>query len=319
MKITEKRFWVHLIIWMSYICYELAFVLITSSVRITIAPLLIFYSLNIGLFYFNAHILLDFTFFNARRRYFTSVCWMLVELTVYLIIKYFLDNILTGHFIFRRGHLMLTDIYLYENSYRGITYIGLSIGYFSTIYLFRFQKKNHEVETRELRTLARNLELENQIISVENAYLQNQISPHLLFNSLSFIYNAVYKISEEAGNAVNRLSQLMYYSFISADRNSTTSLAEEVKQLENLIALCGMLKHGDFGEKKYPARIDLRLEGDRFYFETNNKKLSRSLYPKGGLGLKNIDKRLYNHYKDQYSLVVNDIDGSFIVKLMIAL
>jgi LytS/YehU family sensor histidine kinase len=144
----------------------------------------------------------------------------------------------------------------------------------------------------------------------------------------------------------------MYYSFISADRNSTTSLAEEVKQLENLIALCGMrfpgeffcrfrkrgriagkqiiplvlitlvenmLKHGDFGEKKYPARIDLRLEGDRLYFETNNKKLGRSLYPKGGLGLKNIDKRLYNHYKDQYSLVINDIDGFFIVKLMIAL
>jgi LytS/YehU family sensor histidine kinase len=218
--------------------------------------------------------------------------------------------------------------------------------------MLRFKERNHQMETEQLKTIAHTLELENRYMSVENAYLQNQISPHLLFNSLNFIYNAVYKKSAEAGNSVMLLADLMRYSLVGADDTRTVMLSQEVKQLENLIALCrmrfsdqfylrfkkkgklagahiiplvlitlveNMMKHGDLGEKKKPALITLELRENRLSFETRNKKRNTSLYPKGGLGLKNIEKRLTNYYQEGYILHARDVDDLFIVTLNIEL
>jgi len=348
----KRKILIHAIIWLAFIGYELGFVVITGNIPVTLAPLLIYYLLNISLFYFNAHILLSFTFLRTKRRYFNSACLIILELAAYLALKYLLDNLLTGHWPAGPGLLHISDIYLYQNIYRGLSFTGLSIAYFSTLYMFRFREKTFEMETGRLRMLARNLELENQIFSVENAYLQNQISPHLLFNSLSFIHNAVYRISDVAGKGIMRLADLMRYSLVSADGMGTTGLSQEIVQVENLIALCAMrfpgeffirfhkkgrftgrkiiplvlitltenmLKHGDIGDKKHPARIRLELSESRLSFEIHNKKRSSSLYPKVGLGLKNIEKRLRNHYGDRYSLQIRDHEDSFNVQLTIDL
>jgi two-component system LytT family sensor kinase len=182
--------------------------------------------------------------------------------------------------------------------------------------------------------------------------LQNQISPHLLFNSLNFIYNKVYKESAEAGNSVSRLADLMRYSLVSADDTRTVVLSQEVKQLENLIALCQMrfsgqfylrfkkkgklatvqiiplilitlveniMKHGDLGDKKFPCLIALQLEDNRLHFQTTNKIRNTNLYPKNGLGLKNIEKRLNNYYQGSYSFLTGAEDGIFTVNLKIEL
>ncbi|MES2267483.1 MAG: sensor histidine kinase [Bacteroidota bacterium] len=194
--------------------------------------------------------------------------------------------------------------------------------------------------------------MENKYISVENAYLQNQISPHLLFNSLNFIYNKVYKESAEAGNSVSLLADLMRYSLVSADDTRTVLLSQEVKQLENLIALCqmrfsgqfylrvkksgklsttqiiplilitlveNMMKHGDLGDKNQPALISLELKDNRLSFSTRNKIRNTNLYPKNGVGLKNIDKRLSNYYQGRYTFLTGSEDEIFTTKLTIEL
>ncbi|WDF79005.1 histidine kinase [Mucilaginibacter sp. KACC 22773] len=204
------------------------------------------------------------------------------------------------------------------------------------------------METAQLKTLAKNLELENKYMSVENAYLQNQISPHLLFNSLNFIYTTVRGLSENAGQGVARLSELMRYSLVSADDTRTVSLSEEIAQLENLVELCrmrfgeqfylrfrkkgklggiriiplilitlveNMMKHGDLGEKKVPARITLEIKENTLFFETRNRKRNTNLYPKGGLGLKNIKKRLNNYYHERYTMLTRDVEDLFTVTL----
>ncbi len=348
---TKYILW-HVITWMVFICYELAFVMITASVHITAARLVVYYILNIGLFYFNAYVLLNFAFFRTQRRYLNSAGLILLELIVYLLIKYLLDNLMTGHWIFIQDRLPVTKVYLYQNIYRGLTFIGLSVAYFSTVSLFRFREKIHEMEADQLRTITRNLELENKYISVENAFLQNQISPHLLFNTLNFIYNSVYLISEQAGKGVIRLAELMHYSLVSAGDNQKVMLAREVKQIENLIALCNMrfpdefffrfrkkgrlmgmriiplvlltlvenmMKHGDIGEKKCPAKVNLEVQENLLLFETQNKKRNSSVYPKGGLGLKNMEKRLHNFYGDRYTLLIRDMEDLFMVTLRIEL
>ncbi|WP_413671006.1 sensor histidine kinase [Mucilaginibacter sp. Mucisp86] len=348
----KKKLLVHVLIWLIYISYELGFVVITSRIHITPAPLLIYYGLNISLFYFNAHVLLNFAFLKTRRRYLNAACLIILELAVYLAIKYVLDNLLTGHFTLRSGHLPVSHLYIYENLYRGASFTGLSIAYFSTRYMSRFREKAYEEETGRLRAITRNLELENQIFSVENAYLQNQISPHLLFNSLSFIHSAVYKLSDAAGKGIMRLAELMRYSLVSANGTGTIPLPKEIEQMENLIALCAMrfpgeffvrvhkkgrlkgreiiplalitlvenmLKHGDLGDKKHPARISLELAENRLIFEATNKKRHVSLYPSGGLGLKNIEKRLQNHYRDRYSMLIRNENEHFTITLTISL
>jgi LytS/YehU family sensor histidine kinase len=187
-------------------------------------------------------------------------------------------------------------------------------------------------------------------MSVENAYLQNQISPHLLFNTLNFIYSTVHLQSRDAGEGVSRLSDLMRYSLVSADDTRLVSLAEEVVQLENLVELCrmrfgeqfylrfrkkgklagtriiplllitlveNMMKHGDLGDPAKPARISLEVKDMALFFETRNLKRNTSLYPKGGLGLKNLEKRLSNYYQNRFSLTAQEAGDFFIVTLIL--
>ena len=76
-------------------------------------------------------------------------------------------------------------------------------------------------------------------------------------------------------------------------------------------------KHGDLGEKRVPAQISLERQENKIVFETLNKKRNTSLYPKGGLGLRNIEKRLNNYYHERYTLLARDVEDLFTVTLTI--
>jgi len=73
------------------------------------------------------------------------------------------------------------------------------------------------------------------------------------------------------------------------------------------------------GDKKQPAYIGLALESNRLSFETRNKKRNTNLYPKNGLGLKNIEKRLSNYYQDRYKLLIHEEEELFTINLTIEL
>jgi two-component system LytT family sensor kinase len=346
-KITLLR---HLFFWLIFICYEITFLVITSGVSTTLIHLVIYYLLNIGLFYINAHVILDYAFFKTGKPYLVSFILICAELIAYLATKFGLDMLLSnGHLAFI---LEITSLktYLYENMYRGVYFIGLSIAYWSMDYMIRFKERNHQMETEQLKTLAKNLELENKYMSVENAYLQNQISPHLLFNTLNFIFISVKKYSDDAAKGVTRLADLMRYSLVSADDHRTVLLTAEVGQLENLVKLCkmrfgnrfflkfsksgnlsgkriiplvlitlveNMMKHGDLGDRQHPARILLLVEEEQLRFETYNFKLKTNLYTNTGMGLKNVEKRLHSYYPDDYQFTVHDLEDCFTVNLTI--
>jgi LytS/YehU family sensor histidine kinase len=218
--------------------------------------------------------------------------------------------------------------------------------------MLKFKERTHIMETEHLRSIAENLELENKYISVENAYLQNQISPHLLFNSLNFIYNSIHRLSERAGNGVMLLADIMRYSLVSSEDNRTVALSEEVEQIEKLIGLSrlrfpdefflkfrkkgkltgvqilplilitlveNMMKHGDLGEADKPAFIRLEKKDNLLVFETKNKKRNGNPHRKGGLGLKNIEKRLLNYYQKRFTLNILDEEHQFTVSLILNL
>jgi two-component system, LytTR family, sensor kinase len=341
----------HIFIWLIFISYEMAYINFMVGITATVFHYTVFYALNICLFYFNADVILDFSFFKTDKPYLNAICLTTVEIIVYLAIKYGLDYLLTQVFP-QNVKLIFGKQYILTNIWRGVYFIGFSIAYWSMRYMVMFKEKNHLMETERLKNITDKLELENKYISAENAYLQNQISPHLLFNSLNFIYNAIHNLSDRAGKGVMLLADIMRYSLLSSEDNRTVPLKKELEQIEKLIELShlrfkdeffvnfrkkgklsdteilplilitlveNMIKHGNLGEVEHPALVTLDRKEDILIFKTTNKKRTGSPHPKSGLGLKNIEKRLINHYQERFKLEIQDNDVDFSVTLILNL
>ncbi|MFD2146268.1 histidine kinase [Mucilaginibacter antarcticus] len=60
------------------------------------------------------------------------------------------------------------------------------------------------------------------------AYLQQQISPHLLFNTLTFIHNTYYKHSRTASQCVLLLVDIMRFSLEEVDIKGKTTLKRKL-------------------------------------------------------------------------------------------
>ncbi len=341
----------HILVWLIFISYEMAYIKFMVGITATLFHYTVFYALNICLFYFNAYVILDFSFFKTDRPYLNAICLTVVEIMVYLAIKYGLDYLLSKMFP-PSVKLIFGKLYILTNVWRCIYFIGFSIAYWSMRYMVMFKEKNHLMETEQLKHITDKLELENKYISAENAYLQNQISPHLLFNSLNFIYNAIHKLSERAGKGIMLLADIMRYSLVSSEDNRTVPLKKELEQIEKLIELSrlrfkeeffirfkkkgklagtqilpmtlitlveNMIKHGDLGDARHPALVSLEQKDDILVFKTINRKRIGRIHPKSGLGLRNIKKRLMNYYQNQYALEILDKDDDFSVMLILHL
>jgi two-component system LytT family sensor kinase len=341
----------HLLGWAIYIAYELSLIEITVGVKSGALHYGFFYFLNICLFYFNAHVILDFAFFKTQRPYLIACILIVCEIFAYLLFKLRLDALFNGKPFDLTFDLAHQQLYI-TNIWREIFFIGFSTAYWSMLYMVRFKERNHIMETERLKAIATTLELENKYVIAENAYLQNQISPHLLFNSLNFIYNSVYNLSERAGKGVMLLADIMRYSLVSSEDNRLVPVVNEVEQIHKLIELShmrfqeelsirfqkkgalknvqvlplvlitlveNMIKHGDLGDPAKPGTIKLVIGDGRLHFEIRNKKRTSTAHLKGGLGLKNIEKRLSNHYQDRFSLNISDQPTEFTVTLILYL
>lgn len=337
-------------VWAIFIGYEVLFLYFTAGSMPPLLYFVAFYSVNMGLFYFVAHVVLEYAFFKCRRPFLNAVLLILGTLPLYLIIKNMIDTLVVSPF--DPGHFKrnISKAYLVNNTWRGIYFIGLSVAYFAMNYFIRFREKTHFLETEQLRRQADSLALENKYIQVENAYLHNQISPHLLFNSLNFIFNQVRHLSSDAGTGVMMLSNLMQYALVTDKDNRTVILADEAEQINNLLMLSkmrhhnrcyirftkkgrlattriiplilvtlveNMIKHGDLMDKKCRALVELRVENGRIFFRTQNKIRTNSPYPNGGLGLQNIRKRLLNTYGGNFDLSVLETETTFTLNLLI--
>lgn len=334
----------HLLVWAIFITYELALIDVSAGLTAPAFQYVTFYVCNILLFYFNAHILLDYAFFKTRRPYLISILLITLEIIIYLVFKLLLDGVFKGKLTIEIAFTAINKQIWLSNIFREIFLIGFSIAYWSMLYMVRFRERNHAMEKERLRDQANALELENRYIAAENAYLQNQISPHLLFNTLNFLYNNVHRVSERAGKGIMLLSDIMRYSLISSADQRLVPLDDEVSQLEKLIDLTrlrfgndlnirmdrkgngdgvvilplilvtlveNMIKHGDLGEPDQPGVILLEAGKDTLSVTTWNRKRKSPLHPKNGIGLANVRKRLSNHYVNRFTLDITENEEEF--------
>ncbi|WP_377127789.1 sensor histidine kinase [Mucilaginibacter antarcticus] len=343
----------HISGWVIFIIYEISFVRFSIGVFAPLQNYLCYYGLNVVLFYCNAHLILPFAI-KSRRNYIIIPLLMVLELFFYLLFKYALDTVLA----FSKNQVISQTIYIKQlllpNLYRGISFLGCSSLYWAVLRMMLFRNRVHESETTHLVILKEKAELEKNLAEAMTAYLQQQISPHLLFNTLTFIHNTYYKHSRTASQCVLLLVDIMRFSLEEVDIKGKTTLKKEIAQIQNFIELNqlrfdyelyidfkvagnvesaqiiplilltlteNIFKHGYLKEKKGEAKIYITVNAqNELKFESwNLKKHEPEKRRLRSIGIKNVLKRLDYSYQHHYKLKISDEEDSFGVELMMQL
>ena len=274
--------------------------------------------------------------FLKKKNYIFYTFWLLVTLAasslVILSLLYFLLD-------FSRPQLFSS--YFFTTGF----YVGVTS-------LVKFLKDWIELQDMSLRYH----KVEREKLEAELNTLKAQINPHFLFNSLNNIYSLSLSNSAKTPEMILKLSDLMRHVLYES-RENFIPLKKEIGFIKNFIELqrirlsektdirfeCkgepgnrlvipllfepfvdNAFKHGpkSLDEKAF-IHILLSIEGDWLYFSAENNfgdYQHRGGDRVGGIGLKNVQKRLsYLYEKGQYDLVISQKDHIFKVQLRLIL
>lgn len=120
------------------------------------------------------------------------------------------------------------------------------LAFFLSLYL----KMNQYIET-----------IKNEKLLTEVSYLKAQINPHFLFNTLNSVYALALKKSDDAPNAILKLSGMMRY-VVSKSNEALVSLNDEIAYISDYINLQKLRLTDE-------VHLDFTLEGT-----TENKKIA---------------------------------------------
>jgi len=210
-----------------------------------------------------------------------------------------------------------------------------------------------------LRSGLRWIEAESEKVSLEKenvasqlVLLRNQISPHFFMNTLNNIHALVDKDSDEAKEAIIKLSKMMRYLLYETE-TGTTTLKKEIEFLESYVNLMKMryshkvqinfiapvsvpdkaippflfislienaFKHGiSYAEESF-VDIDLITGQERLLLVVKNSKTGKvQIEENAGIGLQNTRKRLALLFGNNYHLDIIDSERLYTVNLSIPL
>lgn len=195
--------------------------------------------------------------------------------------------------------------------------------------------------------------VENQRNKAELALYKAQINPHFLFNTLNSLYSLVIGMSQKAEDAFIKFTELLKYTYVTADRDWVT-INDEIDYITNYIDLqqirldkhtkvvwdCSVddesanippmifltfvensFKYGTSTSQDCEIIIKLRLNEGKLLFETRNRimKHSEEFRKDMPIGLNNCRSRLSGLFPDKYSLDIKEENGIFQVSLHINL
>lgn len=255
---------------------------------------------------------------------------------------------LTGYAFLKNAH----DVYLYgyilENPDRQDFFSNTFYNFSIVLFYFTFALTLHFSKEWYLqRELIRKIEMEK--LNTELQYLKAQINPHFLFNSINTIYFQIDRQNISARETLNRFSDMLRYQLYECNGHEI-AVEKEVSYLKNYVELqrlrkdenytieflCGeglanftlpplllvpfvenAFKHiSHFTDKKNVIRIELNKNGNFFRFNVlNTKDNTARVSGNGGIGLKNVKRRLELSYQNKYLLDIQDTSGHFIVNL----
>jgi two-component system LytT family sensor kinase len=301
------------------------------------------------IFYINYLGLIPRFFFTNRIKYYASV--------IILVIGFYFISDQSNQLIFKyvpnekkveEQHRQLRDephgrppfrqIHLFNYAFTSLFLIFFSLG-------LRMIERNEAIEKRQK-------ELEKEKLNSELAFLKNQISPHFFFNTLNNIYSLIGINTDDAQNAVLKLSKLMRYLLYDSEQG-LSQLSSEIDFMNNYIDLMRLrmsekvqlhvdfpkkyenttvppllfipfienaFKHGISYREKSFIDIAMEVEKEWITFTCKNsivRPTKDTGADKSGIGLDNVGKRLNLLYPGSHELTIDRSNAAFQVILRI--
>jgi two-component system LytT family sensor kinase len=194
--------------------------------------------------------------------------------------------------------------------------------------------------------------LDQQRLESELQFLKAQVNPHFLFNAINSVYFLIKKDPEKAAETLIKLSDLLRFQLYDC-LDDKLPIEKEIEYLTNFIALEKIRK----GEKvkvdinfssnlsgfhiapfilmpflenafKYVSNrsdqvnlisVTLRQKEKMFYASFSNTKELVAKNEVGGIGLKNVKRRLELIYPDKHELQITNENKQYSVTLTIQL
>ena len=200
-------------------------------------------SLAFTTFYWNG----SFLIFTQYRKKFPEISLTVrrLALTVFTVISFFLLGDLLI-FFFTKTPILSVEGYTLNHSIPSLS-AGIIIGLiYETVYFFEMWK--HSIKMNEA--------LKHQQMRTQFEVLQNQMSPHFLFNSLNTLTAIIPEDADAAVEFTQKLSEVYRYILQNKERE-LVSLKEELDFVEAYVFLLKM---------RYPENlhVDFRIEQKQF-------------------------------------------------------
>ena len=228
------------------------------------------------------------------------------------------------------------------NSFSSLVSLGLIIMGSTAIQLLRYWIKSaKQISELEAATLQSELDL-----------LKSQINPHFLFNMLNNANVLIWKNKEEARQVLYKLEALLRYQLKEADKDKIL-LMFDIRFLNDFLNLERIrrdnfeyaittegsvddvwvpsllfipfvenaIKHNPDSNHLSYVYLNFRITGNILEFKCENSKPNIDTPEKqsGGLGLKNIQRRLTLLFPEKHLLKIEDIVDRYIVTLKLEL
>ncbi|MEM9922093.1 MAG: histidine kinase, partial [Bacteroidota bacterium] len=200
--------------------------------------------------------------------------------------------------------------------------------------------------------------LEKEKLETELKFLRAQFNPHFLFNTINSIFVLIHKNPDMASESLAKFSGLLRYQLYECNEQQIP-LQQEITYLENFIELeklrqdyifdlqldidrnsIGSLNIAPFllipfvenafkhlsRHTDRPNWINIRLycQGGHLFFNISNSSsaqhvASEQVLSPGGIGLKNVQRRLDLIYPGNYLLQINPMEAVFKVQFRLKL
>ncbi len=246
------------------------------------------------------------------------------------------------------------DVYLHNHlqhapgSFFANTYYNISIGIFYLAFSVALHlSKEWYIQRKRLQ------QIEIEKLNTELEYLKSQINPHFVFNSINTIFFQIDKQNTTARETLSRFSEMLRYQLYECN-GKDIPIEKELTYLQNYIELQRLRKDDNYiitfdsneGVKNFSIApllmivfvenafkhvsnysdrnneifISLQRHDSVFTMKVTNTKDSHvNGKAVGGIGLRNVKRRLDLLYNGSHTLHIQDNPGTYSVELSIGL
>lgn len=195
-------------------------------------------------------------------------------------------------------------------------------------------------------------QLEKEKLKSELDHLKNQLNPHFLFNALNTIYYKIDRTNQSARETLQQFSKMLRYQLYECEKN-TIAIEQELWFLQSYIELqkdrlnnnyricCkgfdevtglfitpflllpvieNCFKHvSQFTDRENEICIECTQQKNTLLLHTSNSIQNNNDHQPGGIGLKNIQKRLDLIYPGTHQLAIEKTKDRFKLTLQLEL